>query len=58
MRWTMMPEKQIEFDPMQTHDKRFEYAMIVICPHLHRDRAGDHAVHDVGDAGLSARRRV
>ncbi|MFL6040284.1 MAG: hypothetical protein ACJ740_02645 [Gaiellales bacterium] len=26
-----MAEKQVEFDPMQTHDKRFEYAMIVIC---------------------------
>jgi hypothetical protein len=26
-----MPEKQIEFEPIQTHDKRFEYAMIVIC---------------------------
>jgi hypothetical protein len=26
-----MAEKQVEFDPMQTHDKRFEYTMIVIC---------------------------
>ena len=25
-----MAEKQIEFDPMQTHVKRFEQAMIVI----------------------------
>ena len=25
-----MPEKQIEFEPMQTHVKRFEQAMIVI----------------------------
>jgi hypothetical protein len=26
-----MAEKQIEFDPIQTHDKRFEYAMVIIC---------------------------
>jgi hypothetical protein len=26
-----MPEKQIEFEPLQTHDKRFERAMVVVC---------------------------
>ena len=26
-----MPEKHPEFDPIQTHRKEFEYAMIAIC---------------------------
>ena len=28
---TRFREKQVEFDPMQTHVRSFEYAMLAIC---------------------------
>ena len=48
-----MAEKQIEFDPIQTHVKRFEQAMIAVSPRLHRDRRRGHPVHDLGEPELS-----
>ena len=48
--------KQISFPPLQTHKKNFEYAMILICDPLHRDRRANRQGDGLGHQDASVGR--